>query len=202
MPAGGIPVREVRAAHDGVTMTVYQAFSVAIAEPALAAGRFVAPFSLGRMTWIKPSFLWMMYRCGWSTKPGQERTLAVDIPVDAFFGALRRSSLSHFEADVHGSRADWEQAMASAPVRVQWDPERDLLFRPLPHRSIQVGLSGEVAADYAHEWIVAIRDVTEQAHALGRLVAAGRLDEAADQLPVERPLPLPADLRLRLGVGA
>ncbi|WP_209018579.1 DUF4291 family protein [Endobacterium cereale] len=32
---------------------------------ALDKGKFGPPtFSLNRMTWIKPSFLWMMYRCG------------------------------------------------------------------------------------------------------------------------------------------
>jgi hypothetical protein len=39
---------------------VYPAF----AEAAVAAQRFVNPFSLSRMTWIKPSFLWMMHRSG------------------------------------------------------------------------------------------------------------------------------------------
>jgi len=27
------------------------------------------------MSWIKPNFLWMMYRCGWGTKEGQQVTL-------------------------------------------------------------------------------------------------------------------------------
>jgi hypothetical protein len=36
------------------------------------------------MTWIKPSFLWMMYRCGWATKPGQERVLAIQITREGF----------------------------------------------------------------------------------------------------------------------
>jgi hypothetical protein len=31
------------------------------------------------LTWIKPPFLWMMYRCGWATKPGQETVLDVAI---------------------------------------------------------------------------------------------------------------------------
>ena len=65
-----IPARQVRALYDGDTITVYQAYSSSIAEPALRAGRFVPPFSRTRMTWIKPSFLWMMYRSGWATKPG------------------------------------------------------------------------------------------------------------------------------------
>lgn len=55
-----ISVRQIRANHTTDTITVYQAYPPQIALPALSAGRFVAPFSRERMTWIKPSFLWMM----------------------------------------------------------------------------------------------------------------------------------------------
>ena len=60
--------REVRAVYDAETIRVYQAYSDEIADAALAAGTFVAPFKRDRMTWIKPSFLWMMYRSGWARK--------------------------------------------------------------------------------------------------------------------------------------
>ena len=53
---------EIRANSDRDTITVYQANSPAIADAALNAGRFVPPFSLHRMTWIMPSFLWLMHR--------------------------------------------------------------------------------------------------------------------------------------------
>ena len=43
-------------------------------------GWFGGPFSYQRMSWIKPNFLWMMYRCGWATKEGQERVLAIELP--------------------------------------------------------------------------------------------------------------------------
>ena len=36
----------MRALHDEETLVVYQAYSPAIAEPAIAAGTFVAPFSV------------------------------------------------------------------------------------------------------------------------------------------------------------
>jgi Domain of unknown function (DUF4291) len=62
----------------------------------MAAGRFVPPFKRDRMTWIKPSFLWMMYRCDWATKPGQERVLAVKITRAGFEWALAHACLSHF----------------------------------------------------------------------------------------------------------
>ncbi|MDB5288908.1 MAG: hypothetical protein JWL69_149 [Phycisphaerales bacterium] len=51
---------EIRADYDRQTIVVYQAYRPQIAEAALAAGKFVPPFSFGRMTWIKPSFLWLM----------------------------------------------------------------------------------------------------------------------------------------------
>ena len=49
---------QIRADYDAQTLTIYQAYGAHIARPALQAGRFVAPFSLARMTWSKPSFLW------------------------------------------------------------------------------------------------------------------------------------------------
>jgi len=51
---------EIRADFDRETIVVYQAFSPNLAGPALANQKFVAPFSFTRMTWIKPSFLWLM----------------------------------------------------------------------------------------------------------------------------------------------
>src|SRR5262249_6801183 len=53
---------EIRADFDARSIVVYQAFSSAIALPALEAQRLVPPFSFQRMTWIKPSFLWLMER--------------------------------------------------------------------------------------------------------------------------------------------
>ncbi len=69
--------RHVLAQHDAETVVVYQAFRPSIAEFAVRAGRFGGEFSLTRMSWIKPNFLWMMYRSAWATKEGQERVLAV-----------------------------------------------------------------------------------------------------------------------------
>ena len=70
---------EIRADYDRDTVVIYQAYSPAIADAALKAGRFVPPFSFHRMTWIKPSFLWLMHRSNWGQKGGQERVLAVRV---------------------------------------------------------------------------------------------------------------------------
>lgn len=50
------PFRQVRALYDDDSVTVHQAYPVRIAGPAVAAGRFVPPFSMTRMTWIKRPF--------------------------------------------------------------------------------------------------------------------------------------------------
>jgi hypothetical protein len=65
--------------------------------------------------WIKPSFLWMMYRCGWATKPLQERVLAVEITRTGFEWALAHSCLSHFDADLIRAGDD-RAATALLPV--------------------------------------------------------------------------------------
>jgi hypothetical protein len=76
-----------------------------------------------------------------------------------------------------------------APARVQWDPERDLHLRPLPHRSLQLGLAGEAARRYADDWTVGITDVTALAREVHALVRQGELAAAEALLPRERPYP-------------
>ncbi|MFG3018409.1 DUF4291 domain-containing protein [Streptomyces sp. NPDC048254] len=141
------------------------------------------------LIWIKPSFLWMMYRCGWGGKAGQETVLAVEISRDGFEWALRYACLSGYAAGVHPGRAAWQRQLKRAPARVQWDPERDLRLQPLPYRSLQLGLSGEAVRRYADEWTVAMRDVTPLAHEIHALVSAGDLTSATRLLPQERPYP-------------
>jgi hypothetical protein len=173
-------------------VTVYQAYSPEIAGPAVAAGRFVPPFRRERMTWIKPSFLWMMYRCGWATKPGQERVLAIEITRVGFEWALEHACLSHFDPGLHSDRRTWSQQLKASPVRIQWDPERSTRLGVLPHRSLQVGLSGEAVGRYVDEWIVALIDITATAQAIHELLRAGDDQAAAALLPTELPYPLPA----------
>ncbi|WP_052850201.1 DUF4291 domain-containing protein [Streptomyces avicenniae] len=186
------PHRQIRAAYTAGTVTVYQAYAPALGLPAARDGRFPPAWERGRMTWVKPSFLWMMYRCGWATKPDQETVLAVEITREGFAWALERACLSHHDPDRYADAADWRATLRRSPARVQWDPERDLHLRPLPHRSLQLGLHGEASRRYADEWITGITDVTPLAHEIRALVRARRTEEAARLLPVERPYPAPA----------
>ncbi|MEU2037678.1 DUF4291 domain-containing protein [Nocardia niwae] len=196
------PPRRIRAVYDEHTIVVYQAYSAEIAEPAVAAGTFVAPFRRERMTWIKPSFLWMIYRCGWASKPGQERVLAITITRSGFEWALAHACLSHYERTLFPDREVWAERLRASPVRLQWDPERDLALRPLSYRSLQVGL-GDIAVDhYLDHWITGIRDVTGDVRQLRTMVAAGKLEAAARALPEARPYPLPATVAAAIGASS
>ncbi|MFF0200111.1 DUF4291 domain-containing protein [Streptomyces sp. NPDC005017] len=188
------PRFQVRARHTDTTITVYQAYRPGIGRPAARDGRFPSSWKRDRMTWIKPSFLWMMYRCGWGVKEGQETVLAVEISRDGFEWALRNACLSHYVPELYTDQAAWKRRLQRSPARVQWDPERDLRLRPLPYRSLQLGLAGEATERYADEWIVGIEDVTPLAKEIHELVRAGELEAAEALLPRERAYPLSEDV--------
>jgi hypothetical protein len=182
------PYLEIRADYDPRTIVVYQAYRLEIAEAAVTAQRFVAPFSLGRMTWIKPSFLWMMERSGWATKPGQEHVLAVRITRAGWEEALASARLS-------------EQGAGEAPVVVQWDPERSVRGAKLDYRSIQVGLGRRIVHRYVNEWTVEIRDLTPLVGRLRRFREDGEWSRITALLPLERPYAVSPSIRQRLGMA-
>jgi len=181
--------RQIRAVYDDNTITVYQAFSKEIAIPAVKNQKFVSPFKMDRMTWIKPSFLWMMYRCGWGLKERQEHILAIKIKREGFQWALDNSCLSHFDPKVHNSREAWKERLPKSPVRIQWDPERDIHLEKLDYRSIQIGLSGEAVYKYVNEWIVSIADITPLCKKIHSLITED-IQEAIKYLPKERLYPI------------
>ena len=51
---------KIRAFYTEDKIRVYQAYNEDIAREAIKRGTFGSNFKLDRMTWIKPSFLWMM----------------------------------------------------------------------------------------------------------------------------------------------
>lgn len=194
------PDRQIRAVQTGTTVRVYQAYSPEIAEAALEKQTFVAPFKRERMTWVKPSFRWMAYRCGYGSKPGQERVLAIDITRDGFEWALANAALSHPRRDQ--DKHAWKQELKTSPVRIQWDPERDLHHNALGFRAIQIGLSGEAVDRYVDEWITAISDVTPTMRRIAVLLRDDGLDEAVKLVPHEPPYPLGADLAAAIDATA
>ncbi|MFD3775056.1 DUF4291 domain-containing protein [Streptomyces sp. NPDC058612] len=185
----GTPARQIRAAHTATTITVYQAYAPSLGLPAARDGRFPPAWKRERMTWVKPSFLWMMYRCGWATKADQETVLAVEITRDGFDRALAGACLSHYSPGVHADRTAWQRALRESSARVQWDPERDVRLDPLPYRSLQLGLSGPSSRAYADEWTVSVRDVTPLAREIRGLLRSGNEAAARALLPAETPYP-------------
>jgi hypothetical protein len=181
-----IPIRQIRAVYDDKTIRVYQAYSDAIADSALEHGTFQSPpFKMERMTWIKPSFLWMMYRSGWGKKDnGQNRILAIDITREGFEWALENSLLSH-DAKKYNDKDEWLKVKKATPVRIQWDPERDLHLQPLEHRAIQIGLTNEAVPLYVNEWVQNISEVTRLAEEIHSLVEKNDLEAAKRLLPIE-----------------
>ena len=93
-----IPYRQIRADYDSETITVYQAYNAEIARAAVAEQKLHASplFKPSRMTWIKPSWAWMLYRAGYSYKDrGQERILALKMKHEHFIKLLEHGALAH-----------------------------------------------------------------------------------------------------------
>ncbi|ACY18837.1 DUF4291 domain-containing protein [Haliangium ochraceum] len=190
--------REIRADYNADSIVVYQAYRDDIADPALREQRFVEPFSFHRMTWIKPSFLWLMHRSNWGAKKGQERTLRVRIGRAGWEEALAQGVLTSPDGPVFGNAAKWQRAFAAAKVHVQWDTERSLRGAALDHLSIQVGLGRHIIQRFVEEWIVAIDDMTASVAKMRRLLQQGKVAEAKRLLPSERVYSVPDDIARRL----
>ena len=180
--------RHVLAQYDDESVVVYQAYRPSIGRFAAEHGYFGGEFSLGRMSWIKPNFLWMMYRCGWATKEGQEIVLAIWLARSAFDEILAQAGPSSFDSTRYKDHEAWQAAVASSEVRLQWDPDHDPHGKPVERRAVQLGLRGGVLVRYAREWILRIEDITpfvrEQHEALKRS------GTAALTMPIERVYPV------------
>lgn len=139
---------------------VYQAFCADIASYAIEHQRLGGPaFKPARMTWIKPSFAWVLYRSGYAKKHNQEHILKIKLPHAALAELLMQCQCKFGGGGSKG--------------RVQWDPERDLYAaegreprRMLSRRAVQIGLSQELSHFYV-ESAVQILDMTGLARAVG-----------------------------------
>jgi hypothetical protein len=191
---------EIRADYDRDTIVVYQAYRDEIGKPAAKNKKFTPPFSFNRMTWIKPSFLWMMERCGYGQKTGQECILAIRIKRSAWEYALSQSVLTHPQKGVYETGEDWKEQIDKATVNVQWDPERSIRGAKLEYRSIQVGISRHLIEEYNNDWIVDIQDYTSLAHKIYQLKMDGRHDKAKELLPTEKVYPVSDEIMKRLGM--
>ncbi len=191
----------VRTDFNSSSLVVYQAYNDAIADAAIKANRFVAPFSLNRMTWIKPSFLWLMHRSNWAQKSNQTRVLKVRISRAGWDEALSLGVLTSFEAGVHQSSTVWREQFEAAPVHVQWDPERSFRGADLGINSIQVGLGRAVIERFVDDWTLEISDSTPLVRRIHSLLIKGNSEAARRLLPPEKPYEVEPKTAHRLNIS-
>jgi hypothetical protein len=189
---------EIRADYDADTIVIYQAYRAAIGLPAIQQKRFVPPFSLNRMTWIKPSFLWLMERSNWGQKSGQEYILAVRIKRSGWDEALSLGVLTHAEKSIYGNADAWKEKFDNALVHIQWDPERSIRGANLLYDSIQVGLSRHIIQRYVNDWIVDIQDYSPLVKKMREFLKTGEVDKARKHLPKERIYPVDKEIGRRI----
>lgn len=191
---------EIRALYDTKNIALYAAFSPSIANVALKAQQLLPPFSYDRMTWVKPSYLWMMYRSDWAQKDNMQRILRIWIKRTDWEAALKEAVLTTPEAHVYGDAKKWRKQLDKARVRVQWDPERDIQNKHLAFKSIQVGITPALAETYAKRWITKIEDVTPLTHQISPWVFAQQWQKAAQLLPQEQVYTVNNDIKTVLGM--
>jgi hypothetical protein len=185
-PADG---RVILAQYDADSIVVYQAYSPAIGNFAAQQGYFSGDFKLSRMTWIKPNFLWMMYRSGWGTKAGQEVTLAIRLLRSTCDFILSQSIHSAYLPELYASADHWQQAVQNSDVRLQWDPDHSPSGEKLSRRAIQLGLQRTAARQYARDWILEIQDISEFVAEQRQYAIAKNYKSLL--IPKEQPYPVP-----------
>ena len=186
-PASG---RHIMAQYDERSVVVYQAFRPDIGRFAAEHGYFGGEFSYSRMSWVKTSFLWMMYRSNWGMNENQESILAVWLKRDAFLYILANAVHASYPQGVYSSRETWQVLIGTSDVRVQWDPDHDPMGNNLERRAIQLGLRGAFLQHYARGgWIARIEDITPFVAEQRQHVLSGNV--VALLSPLEHPYPVP-----------
>ncbi len=141
---------------------VYQAFNPDIAAYTVANQKFGGEhYSFNRMSWIKPGFLWMMYRAGWASKEHQQRILAITLPLVHFKKILADATISSYARDIYSTHEEWKTELEKTEVRLQWDPDHDPHGNKQERKAIQLGMKGEMLKKFGTEWVVKIEDITE-----------------------------------------
>ncbi len=190
--------RQILAHFDAETIVVYQAYAPAIAYFAMNHGYFGGDFSYTRMSWIKPNFLWMMYRSDWGRATGQEVVLGIRLTRSFFEKVLKAAVPSTFSPAEYPDEASWKRAVDQSDVRLQWDPDHLPTGAPCERRAIQLGLRGAMLDAYGKREILEIIDLSPFVAA--RRSHAATWQDGTLQSPVETVYPLrDRSLAARLG---
>lgn len=188
--------KEIYAYYNREHIRVYQAYNKQIAEQAVSLQTFGNNFSLNRMTWIKPSFLWLMYRSNWGTKKNQEYILALDIYREAFDSLLERAVLTSPEE--HNSDS-WEKDFKETTVYCQWDNDRSISGKALNRYAIQIGIKSDILKDFINSGIYKITDLTPSVKKWNEQRKSGKTD--LKNFPTEKIYPVNnQDILKKLGM--
>lgn len=184
--------RQITCAYSGSDIVVYQAYNKEIAQHAVEHQTFEGcpKFDMRRMTWIKPNFLWMMYRCEWATKDvNQQHVLALFVNRDDFENLILRNGVltfNPFASDCfdpnwmyYSSQEEWEKEAKQAKnsenrIRVQWDPYHHPSGNKLGEtRAIQIGIKGSFLPSSLLSCVSKIEDITHFVREQNELRLAG-----------------------------
>ena len=191
-------IKEIFAQYDRQCIRVYQAHRTIIAKEAIALQTFGKNFNINRMTWIKPSFLWLMYRSNWGTKKNQECILAIDIYQSKCNEILQKAVLTSPDSIIY-TGAQWEKAFDETTVYCQWDPDRNINGNAINRAAIQIGLKGNTLRDFLDVGIRRIEDLTPFVRKWNEQRKNGKLD--SKNLPVEKLYPIKdKEIRNRLNM--
>lgn len=146
---------------NGANIFVYQAFNDSIADYAIKNQKFGGlDYSFDRMTWIKPNFLWMMYRSDWAEKDSnQSRILAIEMTFEGFEELLNNGVLTSYDKS-YGDESTWRDNLSNSDVRIQWDPDHNVKGEKLKRRAVQIGIKNEALQKFNNEYIKSIQDIT------------------------------------------
>ena len=113
--------QHIQANYDDEHIIVYQAYQTSIAQYILENNTFIGcpDFSMKRMTWIKPNFMWMMYRSAWGTSERQENIIGIVLKKTAFNELLQ---------------AGYDQ------ISIQYNRDHNPFGFNIERRAIQIGI--------------------------------------------------------------
>jgi len=186
---GKFIIAQFNAAH----VVVYQAFNDRIAEYALKHQKFGGDsYDFNRTTWLKPSFLWMMYYSGWANKQNQENVLAITISKEGFEEMLQHAVYTMNDGKLYKIGNVWREGHADNDVLLQWEAYHDLHGNKTDRKAVKIGLAGKMMQRYNNEWIQRIENITDYVKAQQQLVLDKKIKDV--MLPAERAY-APDDLR-------
>ncbi|CAG8559554.1 10120_t:CDS:2 [Racocetra fulgida] len=100
--------------------------------------------------------------------------------------------------NIFASEEEWNVALKTSDIRLQWDPDHDLIGGKLNRRAIQLGIRRKFLDQYSNEWIQSIEDITELVKEQHKLVVEEKFDQV--MTPFEMVYDVSKELRERIEV--